>query len=169
MNREQAETLYRLAGEYAGLGPEDTVLDLYCGTGTIGMTMASRAKKVIGVEVVPEAIEDAKANALRNGITNIEFLCGDAAQAARVLQERGERPAVVVVDPPRKGCSPQLLETIVQMAPRRIVYVSCDPATLARDLKLLAQAGYPVQTLTPVDLFPRTAHVECVAQLERFS
>ncbi len=169
VNREQAETLYRLAGEYAGLGPEDTVLDLYCGTGTIGMTMASRAKKVIGVEVVPEAIEDAKANALRNGITNIEFLCGDAAQAARVLQERGERPAVVVVDPPRKGCSPQLLETIVQMAPRRIVYVSCDPATLARDLKLLAQAGYPVQTLTPVDLFPRTAHVECVAQLERFS
>lgn len=167
VNRDQAEVLYRLAGEYAALGPEDTVLDLYCGTGTIGMTMASRAKKVIGVEVVPEAIEDAKANAKRNGIANIEFLCADAAQAARVLQERGERPAVVVVDPPRKGCAPELLETIAAMAPRRIVYVSCDPATLARDLKILSRSDYSVRRLTPVDLFPRTAHVECVAQLDR--
>lgn len=167
VNRQQAEILYGLAGEYASLEEGDTVLDLYCGTGTIGMTMASKAGKVIGVEVVPEAIEDAKANARSNGVENIEFICGDSGQAVQTLRERGERPAVVVVDPPRKGCSLPVLENIVEVAPQRIVYVSCDPATLARDLKLLAKAGYPPQKLTPVDLFPRTAHVECVALLER--
>lgn len=143
------------------------MLDLYCGTGTIGMTMASKAGKVIGVEVVPEAIEDAKANAVRNGVKNIEFICGDSAQAVQMLRKRGERPTVVVVDPPRKGCGLPVLEHIVEIAPRKIVYVSCDPATLARDLKLLVKAGYCLQTLAPVDLFPRTAHVETVALLEK--
>ena len=167
VNRDQAEILYRLAGEYASLQKEDTVLDLYCGTGTIGMTMASKAGKVIGVEVVPDAIEDAKANAVRNGVKNIEFICGDSAQAVQMLRKRGERPTVVVVDPPRKGCGLPVLEHIVEIAPRKIVYVSCDPATLARDLKLLVKAGYCLQTLVPVDLFPRTAHVETVALLEK--
>ena len=167
VNRDQAEILYRLAGEYASLQKEDTVLDLYCGTGTIGMTMASKAGKVIGVEVVPEAIEDAKANAVRNDVKNIEFICGDSAQAVQMLRKRGERPTVVVVDPPRKGCGLPVLEHIVEIAPRKIIYVSCDPATLARDLKLLVKAGYCLQTLAPVDLFPRTAHVETVALLEK--
>ena len=167
VNRDQAEILYRLAGEYASLQKEDTVLDLYCGTGTIGMTMASKAGKVIGVEVVPEAIEDAKANAVRNGVKNIEFICGDSAQAVQMLRKRGERPTVVVVDPPRKGCGLPVLEHIVKIAPRKIIYVSCDPATLARDLKLLVKAGYCLQTLAPVDLFPRTAHVETVALLQK--
>lgn len=167
VNRDQAEVLYGLAREYASLEKEDTVLDLYCGTGTIGMTMASQAGKVIGVEVVPEAIEDAKANAIRNGVENIEFICGDSAQAAQMLRERGEHPAVVVVDPPRKGCSPQVLEHIVGMAPRRIVYVSCDPATLARDVKCLREMGYSLRKLISVDLFPRTAHVETVVLLSK--
>ena len=167
VNKRQTEVLYRTALKYAGLTGEETVWDLYCGTGTIGMTMASKAGKVIGVEVVPDAIEDAKANAVRNGVKNIEFICGDSAQAVQMLRKRGERPTVVVVDPPRKGCGLPVLEHIVEIAPRKIVYVSCDPATLARDLKLLVKAGYCLQTLVPVDLFPRTAHVETVALLEK--
>lgn len=167
VNRTQAERLYQKAAEYAGLTGEETLLDLYCGTGTIGLSMAGRAKRVIGVEVVAQAVEDARENAVRSGIKNAEFFCGDAAEAAAKLRARGEKPDVVILDPPRKGCAPELLQTVAQMQPRRVVYVSCDPATLARDLKRLAELGYETQELTPVDMFPRTAHVEACVKLCR--
>lgn len=165
VNRAQAERLYQKAAEYAALTGAETLLDLYCGTGTIGLTMAGKAKQVIGVEVVPEAVEDARRNAARNGITNARFLCGDAAMAARQLAGEGVQPDVIVIDPPRKGCDEQLIGTIAELAPRRVVYVSCDPATLARDLKQFAELGYETREATPVDLFPRTGHVECVVLL----
>lgn len=167
VNRAQAERLYEKAAEYAGLTGKETLLDLYCGAGTIGLSMAGKAKKVIGVEIVPEAIENARQNARDNHIENAEFLCGDAAKAAEELARRGERPDVILLDPPRKGCSPELIETVAGFQPRRIVYVSCDPATLARDLKHFAELGYPPREATPVDLFPATAHVECVTVLSR--
>ncbi|NLG92362.1 MAG: 23S rRNA (uracil(1939)-C(5))-methyltransferase RlmD, partial [Clostridiales bacterium] len=161
VNRDQAERLYTIAGEYAGLTGKETLLDLYCGTGTIGLSMAKNAAKVIGVEIVEQAVEDAKKNARENRIDNAEFLCADAAEAASMLKNRGERPDVVIIDPPRKGCDASLIETIAGMEPQRVVYVSCDPATLARDLKLFFQKGYEPQQVTPVDMFPRTVHVEC--------
>lgn len=167
VNRDQAERLYTIAGEYAGLTGGETLLDLYCGTGTIGLSMAKKAGKVIGVEIVEQAVEDAKRNAERNGIANAEFLCADAAKAADMLKNRGVRPDVVVLDPPRKGCDSSLIETVVKMGPERVVYVSCDPATLARDLKIFAQQGYVPKELTPVDMFPRTSHVECVVLITR--
>lgn len=165
VNRMQAERLYRKAAEYAALTGVETLLDLYCGAGTIGLTMAKKARQVIGVEVVPEAVADARRNAALNGITNARFFCGDAALAARQLTGEGVRPDVIVIDPPRKGCDAQLIEAIAGMAPLRVVYVSCDPATLARDLKLFAEKGYETQAATPVDLFPRTGHVEVVIQM----
>lgn len=119
------------------------------------------------MEAVPEAVEDAKRNAALNRITNVRFLCGDAALAARQLAEEGVQPDVIVLDPPRKGCDVHLIDTVVNMAPRRVVYVSCDPATLARDLKLFGEKGYETREATPVDLFPRTGHVETVALLSR--
>ena len=167
VNHDQAERLYEKAAEYAALTGDEVLLDLYCGTGTIGLSMANRAKKLLGVEIIPQAVENAKENAARNHIHNARFFCGDAAQAAAELERSGERPHVVVIDPPRKGCSPDLVQTIAAMAPRRVVYVSCDPATLARDLKLFAQLGYPPVEATPVDMFPGTAHVETVALLAR--
>lgn len=167
VNRDQAERLYTIAGEYAGLTGGETLLDLYCGTGTIGLSMANRAGHVIGIEIVEQAIEDANRNAKLNEIKNAEFICADAAKAADMLKNRGVHPDVVVLDPPRKGCDADLIETVAQMAPARVVYVSCDPATLARDLKLFALKGYKPQELTPVDMFPRTAHCESVALLER--
>ena len=165
VNTLAAERLYGIAAEYAQLEPSDVLLDLYCGTGTIGLTMAGKAKQVIGVEAVPEAVEDAKRNAALNRITNARFLCGDAALAARQLAEEGVQPDVIVLDPPRKGCDVHLIDTVVNMAPRRVVYVSCDPATLARDLKLFGEKGYETREATPVDLFPRTGHVETVVLL----
>ncbi|MCH3972880.1 MAG: 23S rRNA (uracil(1939)-C(5))-methyltransferase RlmD [Oscillospiraceae bacterium] len=167
VNRAQAEVLYGIAGRFAGLTGKETLLDLYCGTGTIGLSMAKNAGHVIGVEVVPAAVADARRNAACNGIKNAEFFCGDAAQAAARLREKGLSPDVIVLDPPRKGCGPVLVHTAAQMAPQRIVYVSCDPATLARDLKTFAQEGYALCRAVPVDLFPRTAHVECVALMSR--
>lgn len=167
VNRDQAERLYEIAADDSALTGEEILLDLYCGTGTIGLTMAHKAKQLIGVEIIPEAIENAKENARQNHIQNSEFFCGDAGKAARTLQKRGLRPHVVILDPPRKGCSPDVLETVCQMAPDRIVYVSCDPATLARDVKLLCEKGYALQKVTPVDLFPRTSHVETVCLLSR--
>ncbi len=167
INRNQAERLYSLAGQYAGLTGSETLLDLYCGTGTIGLSMAKQAGHVIGVELVEQAVEDAKKNAEENGIENAEFLCADAAKAADMLKNRGVRPDVVVLDPPRKGCDAALIETVAKMSPSRVVYVSCDPATLARDLKLFAQKGYEPKELTPVDMFPRTAHVETVVLMSR--
>ncbi|MBQ6268383.1 MAG: 23S rRNA (uracil(1939)-C(5))-methyltransferase RlmD [Clostridia bacterium] len=167
VNRDQAERLYQTAADYAALTGKETLLDLYCGTGTIGLTMARRAKRLIGVEVVPAAIEDAKINAVRNGIDNAEFLCADAAAAAKALHTRGLQPEVVILDPPRKGCSPESVAQVAAFRPDRIVYVSCDPATLARDCAAFAALGYRAVDATPVDLFPRTGHIETVCLLVR--
>ena len=167
VNHAQAERLYEKAVQLAGLTGNETVLDLYCGTGTITLCLARHAKKAIGVEIVPQAIEDAKFNAAQNGMENAEFFCMDAGQAAKMLADRRIRPDVIVVDPPRKGVSADVIEAISAMAPQRIVYVSCDPATLARDLKLLTAAGYTLQTAEAFDLFPRCAHVETVCLLSK--
>lgn len=167
VNHDQCEKLYRQAAEYAALTGQETLVDLYCGAGTIGLTMADKAKKLFGIEIVPQAIENAKHNAKQNGITNAEFFCGDAAAGAKELQRRGIQPDVVMLDPPRKGCSEELLHTVAAMQPLRIVYVSCDSATLARDLAILNEIGYSAREITPVDMFPRTPHVEAVALLER--
>lgn len=165
VNRDQAEVLYCKAVEYAGLTGTELVLDLYCGAGTITLTMADRAKKVIGAEIVAPAVENARENAAANGIENVEFFCGDAGDIAARLAEERLRPEVICVDPPRKGLAPEVIDAMVQMGPERIVYVSCDPATLGRDVKLLAQRGYAARRAAAVDLFPGTAHVETVCQL----
>ena len=167
VNHHQAQRLYETAISLAGITKNDTVLDLYCGVGTITLAMAGSAGKVIGVEVIPQAVEDAKDNARRNGITNAEFFCGDAGQAALELEKNGVCPDVVVVDPPRKGLSADTIEALHRMAPRRIVYVSCDPATLARDVALLKERGYRLTSATAADLFPRCAHVETVVLLSK--
>ncbi len=167
VNHDQAERLYRLAADAAALTGEETLLDLYCGTGTIGLSMAHRVRELVGVEVVPQAVEDARRNAAQNGITNARFIAADAAQAAKQLASEGWHPDVVVLDPPRKGCDAALIHTVAEMRPDCVVYVSCDPATLARDLKLFAELGYVTEQVTPVDMFPRTAHVESVARLSR--
>ena len=164
VNHDMAEVLYDTAVDFAGLTGHETVLDLYCGAGTITQVMARRAARVIGAEIVPEAIADARENARRNGIENVEFLCGDAADAA-AFAARGLRPDVICVDPPRKGLSPEVVAAAASMAPQRIVYVSCDPATLARDVKLFAQAGYAAVRAAAVDMFPGTANVETVVLL----
>ena len=165
VNRRQAETLYGLVAQAADLHGTETLLDLYCGTGTIGLSMATKAKQLIGVEVVEPAVADARSNAQRNHMANARFLCADAAKAAKQLQREGIRPDVVVMDPPRRGCDEAVLQAIAEMAPSRLVYVSCNPATLARDLARLEQEGYTVQKAVPVDMFPRTAHVETVCTL----
>ena len=167
VNRDGAERLYEKAAEYAALSGNETLFDLYCGTGTIGLSMAHKAGRVIGVEVVEQAVADARENAKRNGIENAEFFCADAPKAAARLKAQGVRPDVVVLDPPRKGCGEALVHTVAELAPRRVVYVSCDPATLARDLKTFSACGYTLREATPFDLFPRTAHVECAAWLSR--
>ena len=167
VNRKMTEVLYERVAEFADVQGK-TVLDLFCGAGTIGLTLAKKAKKVIGVEIVPEAIENAKKNAKLNGIENAEFICGTASAAAKILYDKGTRADVVVVDPPRKGLTEDLIETICTgFAPQRVVYVSCDPATLARDLKQFVAKGYAPKIIQPVDLFPRTAHVETVVLLEK--
>ncbi|MDY5340614.1 MAG: 23S rRNA (uracil(1939)-C(5))-methyltransferase RlmD [Intestinimonas sp.] len=167
VNRAQTEVLYAKAAEFAALTGRETVLDLYCGIGTISLVMARTAGRVIGAEIVPAAVADAEANARRNGIRNAEFFCADAADAARRLAGEGLRPDVVCVDPPRKGLAAGVVETIAGMAPDRVIYVSCDPATLARDVARFAPLGYaPVQAVA-VDLFPRTAHVETVVLLSK--
>ena len=165
VNRDQAEVLYNCALEFAGLTGQETVVDLYCGTGTISLVMAQQAKHVIGAEIVPPAIEDAWENARKNGVTNVEFICADASKAAADLEQRGIRPDVVCVDPPRKGLAPDVIDSICAMAPNRVVYVSCDPATLARDLKRFTQLGYRAEQAVGVDLFCRTSHVETVCLL----
>lgn len=167
VNHNQCERLYSKAIEYAGLTGEETVIDLYCGAGTIGLSMADNAKKVFGVEIIPQAIENAKINAKINGVENAEFFCGDAFDLAKELENRNIKPDVVVLDPPRKGCQKELFDVIENMSPNRIVYVSCDSATLARDLEILKDKGYTTQEVTPVDMFPRTPHVEAVAKLLR--
>ncbi len=167
VNHAQAEKLYRKAAECAQLDGSQTVLDMYCGAGTIGLSMADKAKNVIGVEIVEPAVRDAKINAGLNGIKNAQFYCADASQAAQMLKEQGIKPDVIVLDPPRKGCSAELVKTVSEMDPDRVVYVSCDPATLARDCKRFGELGYKVEKLTAVDLFPRTVHCEAVALLTK--
>lgn len=167
INRAQTERLYTQALEFAGLTGQETVLDLYCGIGTISLALAQRAGQVIGAEIVPEAVQDAQANAARNQVPNARFLCGDAGEAAFQLAAEGVRPQVICVDPPRKGLAPEVPEILASMSPERIVYVSCDPATLARDVKRFGELGYPAVKAQAVDLFPRTAHVETVVLLGR--
>ena len=167
VNTPQAEVLYGLALDLAALTEEETAVDLYCGIGTITLCLAQQAKRVIGAEIVPQAIEDARENALRNGLSNVEFFCGDAADIAARLARDGIHPHVITVDPPRKGLAEEVAASIAQMAPERLVYVSCDPATLARDVKRFSQLGYRLQKAVAVDLFPRTPHVETVALLTK--
>ncbi len=165
VNHHQAQRLYEAAIAQAQITKDDLVLDLYCGVGTISLCMAKAARRCIGVEVVPEAVQDAKDNARRNHIQNAEFFCGDAGQAALSLEEQGIRADVAVVDPPRKGLNADTIEALSRMSPRRIVYVSCDPATLARDVALLKERGYTLKNALAADLFPRCAHVESVVTL----
>ena len=165
VNHHQAQRLYEAAIAQASICKTDTVLDLYCGVGTITLAMARSAGKVIGVEVIPQAVEDARENAARNRIDNAEFFCADAGAAALELERQGVRPDVVVVDPPRKGLNADAIEAMARMAPKRIVYVSCDPATLARDVALLKQRGYCLTSAQAADLFPRCAHVESIVLL----
>ena len=167
VNHHQAQRLYEAAISQAEITRNDTVLDLYCGVGTITLAMASAAGKVIGVEVIPQAVEDAKDNAKRNGIENAEFFCGDAGAAALELEAKGIKADVVVVDPPRKGLNADTIEALSRFAPRRIVYVSCDPATLARDVALLKERGYVLKNAMAADLFPRCAHVESIVCITR--
>jgi len=166
INPPQAERLYEKAVEYAA--PDGgTVLDLYCGAGAISLCLARRADRVIGAELVPQAVDNARENAARNGVRNAEFICADASGAAARLAGSGLRPDSVVVDPPRKGLAPEVIDAIAAMAPPRLVYVSCDPATLARDLRLFTRQGYRFVTGCAVDMFPCTSHVETVVLLSQ--
>ncbi len=165
VNNAQTKVLYDKVAEFAQLTGDEVVWDLYCGIGTIGQYLAKDAKKIVGCEVVPQAIENAKENARINGIDNTEYYCGTAEEVAPKL--KGERPDVVILDPPRKGCGESLLKTVAKTRPKRIVYVSCKPSTLARDLRILEDLGYKTQKVQPVDMFPRTHHIETVAQVVR--
>lgn len=172
VNTLAAERLYGVAAQYAQLTPDDALLDLYCGMGTIGLSMADQCRELIGVEIVPEAIESAKANAARMGETvaaKSRFFCADAGQAATQLAAEGLHPDIVMLDPPRKGCDEATLSAVVRMAPRRVVYVSCNPATAARDAAWLEKNGYHAEKVQPVDLFPRTKHVEAVLLLTKLN
>ena len=168
VNTLAAERLYGVAAEYAQLEPDDVLLDLYCGMGTIGLSMAGHCRELIGVEIIPEAIDSAKANAARMGdavAAKSRFFCADAGEAAARLAAEGLRPDVIMLDPPRKGCDETTLSAVAQMSPRRVVYVSCNPSTAARDAAWLGQHGYRAEKVQPVDLFPRTKHVETVVLL----
>ena len=165
INSEQTEVLYNQVLEYADLTGEETVVDAYCGIGSISLFLAQEAKEVYGVEIVPEAIADAKRNAQRNGITNAQFEVGAAEEVLPRWYQEGKRFDVIVVDPPRKGCDKELLKTIIQYPAKRLIYVSCNPATLARDLRILEDGGYKTQEIQPVDLFPQSSPVECVVLL----
>lgn len=167
VNPVQTKVLYETALKYANVGPEDTVIDAYCGIGTISLFLAQKAKKVYGVEIVPEAVSDAKENARINNMDNTEFVVGEAEKIMPWWTAQGLRPDVIVVDPPRKGCEESLLEAMIAMEPKRIVYVSCNPSTLARDLRILEDGGYNTQEVQPVDMFPMTNHVESVAWLTK--
>lgn len=167
VNKLQAEKLYEQALRYAELTQEDTLLDLYCGIGTIGLSAASRVKELIGVEIIPQAVENARQNAALNQFSNTRFLCGDCKAAVKQLSEEGVHPDVIIVDPPRKGCDSEVLETISAFSPERLVMISCNPATAARDCKLLGEMGYQVAEYMPFDLFPRTNAVECVVNLKK--
>ena len=167
VNPEQTKVLYDKALEYAQIDENDVVIDAYCGIGTISLFLAQKAKKVYGIEIVPDAIEDAKMNAKINGITNAEFVVGEAEKVMPEWKNQGFTPDVIVVDPPRKGCEPEFLHAMIEMEPKRIVYVSCNPSTLARDLVILEEGGYETKEVQPVDMFSQTNHIECVALMSR--
>lgn len=170
VNTPQAERLYAIAKEYANLDGGERIMDLYCGTGTIGLSMADKAGSLIGVEIIPEAVRDARFNAAENGISNAEFICDSAGKAARKLSERGELPDVITVDPPRKGCDEETVAALLKMAPKRIVMISCNPATCARDVKLLCESGiYRTVKARAVDMFPGTGHVETAVLLSKLN
>ena len=168
VNTEAAEKLYQKASEYADLTGSETVIDLYCGAGTIGLSMAKKAKQIIGVDIVESSIKNARNNADINAITNARFICDDAFGAAKKLNSEGITPDIIIVDPPRKGCEKELLNIMLSMSPKKIIYISCDSATCARDVKYLCQNNrYTLTQITPVDMFPRTAHVETIVLLQR--
>lgn len=167
VNPLQTEVLYNKALEYANLGENDTVFDIYCGIGTISLFLAQKAKKVYGIEIVEDAIKDAKRNAKINNMDNVEFYVGKAEEVVPKMYKEGKRANVVVVDPPRKGCDEKVLDTIISMQPDRVVYVSCNPSTLARDLAYLNERGYKCHEIQPVDMFPHSVHVETVCLLSR--
>lgn len=167
VNHAQTERLYDCVLEFAALTGTETVLDLYCGAGTITLALAAKARRVIGIEIVPEAVKNAKSNAARNGVGNAEFLCADAGQAAMRFAMQGKRPDVLTVDPPRKGLDENAVEAVVKLSPQRVVYVSCDPATLARDVKRFAEFGYRLDRARAFDLFPRTRHVETIVLMSQ--
>lgn len=167
VNHNQCEKLYAKAKAFAGLTGTETVLDLYCGVGTIGLTMAENVKQLVGIEIIPQAIENAKENAKINHITNAQFICADAPKGAEILKKQGVNPDIIILDPPRKGCEKSLFDTIEQLSPKKIVYVSCDSATLARDLAILKEKDYEAKKVSAVDMFPRTPHVECVTLIEK--
>ncbi|HWP50924.1 MAG TPA: 23S rRNA (uracil(1939)-C(5))-methyltransferase RlmD [Clostridia bacterium] len=167
VNRRGTEQLYGIASEFAALSGGETLLDLYCGAGTIGLSMAHQAHMLIGVEIIPTAVENARQNAELNGIENARFICADATEAATHLNAEGIAPDVIILDPPRKGCTPELVKTIARMAPKRIVMVSCNSSTAARDVALFGELGYVPQRIQAVDMFPRTAHVETVVLMSR--
>ncbi|MHC1695007.1 MAG: 23S rRNA (uracil(1939)-C(5))-methyltransferase RlmD [Eubacteriales bacterium] len=167
VNHAQTQVLYSLAASFASPEESDTLIDLYCGIGTIGLTLAHRVRQLIGVEVVEEAVRDAQSNARANGVENARFLCADASQAARTLAAEGVHADIVVLDPPRKGCDAELIRTVADMSPKRVVYVSCDPATLARDMSAFHGMGYRAEKVQPADMFPRTGHVETVVLMSR--
>lgn len=167
VNTVQAERLYALAKEYAELKPDTLLLDLYCGAGTIGLSMAREVRQLIGAEIVAPAIQNARKNAALNGIENAEFFCGDAGETAKKLYSEGRRPDVIIADPARKGCTRDTLEYMAKMQPERIVMISCNHATAARDCAILATLGYRPQKCRAVDLFPRSSHVECIVCLQK--
>lgn len=167
VNTQQMVKLYQTALQMAEIDKDDVVFDLYCGTGTISLFAARQAKQVIGVEIVPAAVADANENKKQNGISNCSFYLGDAAKVTKMLYERGERADIIMVDPPRKGCSADAIQLLVELNPKKIVYVSCNPATLARDLALLEQQGYRTKKIQPLDLFVHSSHVETVCLLEK--
>ena len=169
INPTQTEKLYHKALEYAQLDGEETVIDAYCGIGTIGSYMSQKAKHVYGVEVVEQAIENAKENAQINNIDNATWEAGKAEEIILKWQQEGIKPEVVMVDPPRKGCDQTFIETLIELSPKRIVYISCNPATQVRDVELLKNSGYQLKEITPVDMFPHTTHVETVALIEKIT
>lgn len=167
VNHNQCEKLYTIARDFADLNGDEVLLDFYCGVGTIGLTMADSVKELIGIEIVEQAIQNAKINAQINGVTNARFICADAKNGAKILKSENVRPDIIVLDPPRKGCDSELLSAVNELSPKKIVYVSCDSATLARDLAVLQQSKYVAKKVIAIDMFPRTPHVESVVMLTK--
>lgn len=165
VNHNQCEKLYSAVSDFADLNGSETVLDMYCGTGTIGLTLADKCKKLVGIEAVPSAILNARENAEINGVDNTEFICADAFEGAKQIEKKSLKIDLVIVDPPRKGCQKELFDVIERLNINRMIYVSCDSATFARDLEILNSKGYQLRHLKAVDMFPRTPHIECVAEI----